>query len=814
MKKAFFSILSVCFSTIYISIFAQNGTIKGVVTDAKTKETIPGVNVVWEKDKTKGASTNLDGQFELKVPAGTQTIVFTNISYTELKKQVAVKDGETVNLNVELSTESKELGTIVYSEGKFAKPLEKVTVSMDVIKPNIIENKNTTSMDQALQQSPGVSIVDNEPQIRGGSGYSFGAGSRVMVMVDDLPLLSGDAGRPSWGFLPVENVEQIEVIKGASSVLYGSAALNGVINIRTAYPREVPQTKINLYTGLYNKPQTTEGYPFGLSRPIYTGLNFLHSRRIGNLDFVVGGNLNYDQGWVGSEPGDVVIDGIPYNKVASNPRIDPNTGTEIADTTLVKCENQYSRRGRINMNLRYRSKKVEGLAYGINWNFMYAHSSGALLWLNDSSGLYRAFPGSVTETKQTTYNIDPFIVYNGKAGARHSFRSRLFHVNNANSGNRANKNDMIYGEYQFMQRFDDYGIKEFSLITGVMATHTVGEASLYEGNESGDGKSNAQNFAAYLQLEKSFLERLTVNAGMRYERFTINGTSEGKPVFRSGFNYTVIKKTQTFVRGSWGQGFRFPTIAEKYIRTQIGPLGIFPNTTLGSETSWNAEIAIKQGVKIGEFMGYIDLAYFHQQYTNNIEFIFGKWGTSGNFIDDLGFRSVNVGPTRSNGVDLSILGGGKIGKVGINTLIGYTYMNPVALDPDFNFDNDTVRKLNYLNTSSDTTNRILKYRFQHLVKADVELTWKKWLLGGSLQYNSFMQNVDLIFETLNLGNVTNFRKNNNKGDYTIDMRFAFEITKTQRISFIINNMLNREWSQRPLVIQPPRTWVMQYTMKF
>ena len=65
-------------------------------------------------------------------------------------------------------------------------------------------------------------MVDGEPQIRSGSGFSYGAGSRVMVMVDDLPVLSGDAGRPTASSF--ENLEQIEVIKGASSVLYGSAA--------------------------------------------------------------------------------------------------------------------------------------------------------------------------------------------------------------------------------------------------------------------------------------------------------------------------------------------------------------------------------------------------------------------------------------------------------------------------------------------------------------------------------------------------------------------------------------------------------------
>ena len=49
----------------------------------------------------------------------------------------------------------------------------------------------------------------------------------MAVIVDDMPMLSGDAGRPLWDFVPIENIEQIEIIKGASSVLSGASALSG-----------------------------------------------------------------------------------------------------------------------------------------------------------------------------------------------------------------------------------------------------------------------------------------------------------------------------------------------------------------------------------------------------------------------------------------------------------------------------------------------------------------------------------------------------------------------------------------------------------
>ena len=103
-----------------------------------------------------------------------------------------------------------------------------------------------------------MDILDGQPGIRGGAGYSYGAGSRVLVLLDDLPILTGDAGDVKWDYLPVENVGQIEIIKGASSVLYGSSALNGVFNIRTAYPASKPETYLNTFMGVYLDPKRTE----------------------------------------------------------------------------------------------------------------------------------------------------------------------------------------------------------------------------------------------------------------------------------------------------------------------------------------------------------------------------------------------------------------------------------------------------------------------------------------------------------------------------------------------------------------------------
>ena len=136
---------------------------------------------------------------------------------------------------------------------------------------------------------PGVNITDGQANIRGGSGWSYGAGTRVQVLVDDMPLISGDAGQAQWSLISTENINQVEIIKGAASALYGSSALNGVINIRTAYPTNNPETKINFHNGKYANANRKSLNWWGSNKRKVYGMDFLHKQKVGNLDLVLGG---------------------------------------------------------------------------------------------------------------------------------------------------------------------------------------------------------------------------------------------------------------------------------------------------------------------------------------------------------------------------------------------------------------------------------------------------------------------------------------------------------------------------------------------
>lgn len=827
MKHYYSFILSAAFIFLtQIGSAQDKGTLKGVVTDTKTGETLIGASVVLESDKATGAATDFDGNYSFQLPAGTHKILFSFTGYGSKTKEVTIKAGQTTTLNMDLGLAVKELGAVVVSAGKFEQKVEDLTVSVDIINPSLVENKGTTSAETAINQTPGVQIIDSEPQIRGGSGYSFGAGSRVMVLVDDLPLLSGDAGRPSWGFIPVENLEQIEVIKGASSVLYGTAALSGIINIRTAYPKDTPQTKVSVMAGMYDTPKNKDAKWWDGMNPMMANLNFFHSRKIGNLDFVIGGNVLADDGHVG--PSADSLGNYPKSTAFSN---------------VLKEEGTFNKRFRINTNLRWRSKKHVGLAYGVNANFSKGISKGALLWENGTTGIYRPYPGSDTRTDQITYNVDPFISYFGrKNGNRHTLKTRMFHQNNANDNNQANQSTLYFGEYQFQRRVKS--IQDLMITSGAMGTYSSGQAQLYAGIDS-SGKNSYVNAAAYLQIDKKFWKRLNVVIGGRYEFFQVNDNEkQGVPVFRAGASMPVAKAT--FIRASFGQGFRFPTIAERFIRTSVGGINIFPNPDIEPEKGFNAELGIKQGIKIGKFYGYIDLAGFWQQYKNSIEFTFAQWDTMPgleNIVNNIGFKSVNTGNTRVLGVDFSVLGQGKFNdNFGINVLGGYTYTLPQTLNPDKAYnaqspDSTYVITLAYNTTSLDTTNNILKYRFQHLVKLDVEFNVYGVSLGISYRYNSFMQSADKVFYDLDAGKIPSplegigliesrgdivdrtkktweFSKDKKPGTSIIDLRLSYTIKKKHKINFIVNNLFNEEYALRPLNINSMRMYNLQYTISF
>jgi outer membrane receptor protein involved in Fe transport len=781
----------------------QDAGLSGRITDNRTGEPLIGASVLYAPGK--GATTDVEGRYRIILPAGSHTMTVTMVGYTAKREPVTLAAGEQRVLDIKLDEASAQLDAVVVSAGKFEQRVGEVTQSLSVVKPDLLRNKNIVNLSDALDQVPGVVVVDEEPQIRAGSGFSYGAGSRVQVLVDDIPILSGDIGRPNWSFLPIESMEQVEVIKGASSVLYGSAALSGTINVRTAYPRSTPRTSVTTFAGIYDTPGHAPAKWWDANNPVFGGANFFHSRQFGQLDLVLGGNLFSDAGYVGPEP--VPADTIAVDKYRTGP-------------------GGYDHRVRFNTGLRWRSKKVTGLSFGVNANAMKSRSTSIFVWGDTDRGLFRPYPGTVTRTLGTQYYIDPFVVYHAPQGMRHSLRTRYHKQIFDNDNGQSNSNGTMHAEYQAQQRFDILG--ETVVTGGLLVRNVMSNAELYRGGGDGTGNNEATNLAGYVQVDKKlFNERMALSGGVRYEQFTVNDQTAAQPVFRAGATYRVLRGT--YVRGSYGQGFRYPTIGERFISTSLGQIRIFPNPDLKAEQSWNVEAGIKQGFKIGSFMGYVDAVVFQQEYDQYVEFTFGQWqtftlATAQRDMFGMGFKSVNTGGARVRGFEIEATGKGKIGPVGIALLAGYTSTDPVSTTPDHVYAQPAdvpiqiIGESTYTNTSHDPSSRTLKFRIARTFRADVQLDHKKVFAGVSVRYNSHVRNIDKAFIDIDAGppspdfllsGITGWMATHRTGDTVVDVRAGLQLTEQVRAAFIVNNLTNLVYALRPLAVEAPRSMQVQ-----
>jgi outer membrane cobalamin receptor len=762
-------ILAFCICKFSIG-YAQH-MLTGIITDEK-KEPLAGVSIFVSS--AIGTTSNASGSYQLKLnEAGTYEISFSYVGYETEKRKVFIS-GET-RMNLQLKPNHGELNQVVVSAGRFEQEIKRVSVSTDIIKPYLIENKVVVNMEHIMNQLPSVNVIDGQVNIRSGSGWSYGAGSRVMVLLDDMPYLSGDAGQVQWKFIPTENIEQMEVIKGASSVLYGSSALNGTIHIRTATPKDKPQSGFALFSGFFDQPDRDSARWSKRTRWQY-GFNAYHNRKIKQLDLSTSINYLKDEGY----------------------RLGEN-----------------DERLRINWRTNYRNKKIAGLSYGLNGSVNTQKSASFLLWESYPQS-YISLDSASTDARVLNVSIDPHLdFYTGSL--KHKVRGRMMHTNNditniqGDSNNQDNSFNLWYGEYQSQLPFFK---NKFMFSAGLAGSYTYSNSPLY------NGTNTAANYAPFAQLDYRY-KRISFSAGMRHEQFAINEFKQSQTIKRAGLNIEASR--YTFLRISYGEGFRFPSIAERYVTTSVGILNVFSNPALKPESGWNGEVGIKQGFKMGNWQGYADIAYFHTEYDNMIEFIFGQWKEPdiNNPLASLGFKSLNIGKTRITGWDITLAGQGRLtDSWELKVLAGYTYNNPVAVDFDkiiaTSFDGSVAFPYKFYN--EDSTNNTLKYRYNHLAKADVELEYKKISIGVSIRYNSYMQNIDRIFlEPLLEQAVPGIRRGrqlNPDGDWITDIRIAYKLNTNWHFNLVVNNITNHEQMTRPADMRPPRMFVVQTSYKW
>ena len=227
MKKFKLFLTSIALMFVCVLGYAQNLTVKGVVSDANG-EALPGVGVIIE-GTAKGTTTNADGSYSISVPSDA-SLKFTSIGY---KDQIVPVNGQSV-INVTLADDAEMLDeTIVVAFGTSTK--EAFTGSAKVIDDKELVKSQVSAITNALAgKVAGVQLMSSNGapgatasiNVRGLSSIS--AGTSPLIVVDGAPF-GGDMNN-----INPNDIESMTVLKdAASNALYGARGANGVIMITT-----------------------------------------------------------------------------------------------------------------------------------------------------------------------------------------------------------------------------------------------------------------------------------------------------------------------------------------------------------------------------------------------------------------------------------------------------------------------------------------------------------------------------------------------------------------------------------------------------
>lgn len=235
MRKGqrFLAMLLVAFLSLCQVAFAQSNTVQGTIVDSNGEPVI-GATVLLKSDRTQGCTTDIDGNFSLKLPGKNDILV---VSYVGMRSQeVAASAGKTLKITLEEDNDVlDEVIVVGYGQQKKASVVGAITQTTG---KTLERAAGISDIGQALTGNlPGVVTTqtsgmpgEEEPQIviRGSSSWN---GSAPLVLVDGIerPMSSVDMG----------SVESLSVLKDASATaVYGVKGANGVILITTKRGQE------------------------------------------------------------------------------------------------------------------------------------------------------------------------------------------------------------------------------------------------------------------------------------------------------------------------------------------------------------------------------------------------------------------------------------------------------------------------------------------------------------------------------------------------------------------------------------------------
>lgn len=246
--------LTTLFSIFFcaITLMAQNtdAMLFGDVKSKSTGEHIPFVRIEVKGTKIATYCDNT-GHFKLpNLPLGPQTIIASCLGFVIKEETIIMEANKGTELFFQLVENEQELGQVVVTGTRTAHFLKDVPIRTEVLTSKAIRNKNAQNLFDALKGVPGVRVEEqcqfcNFSEVR----MQGLVAEHTQVLVDGQPIYSGLAGVYGMQQIGTNDVDRLEIVKGAGSALYGSSAVSGAINIITKEPTFEPSVKADIQMG-------------------------------------------------------------------------------------------------------------------------------------------------------------------------------------------------------------------------------------------------------------------------------------------------------------------------------------------------------------------------------------------------------------------------------------------------------------------------------------------------------------------------------------------------------------------------------------
>ncbi len=526
------------FVLVTSSVFANYEKIgvTGNVVDESGKP-LQGITLILQPDHKKAVS-DAQGKFKFtgKLYAGTYTLTVSAIGFLNYQQELTIVEGKTLTLTVHLKHGEQELMEVCVN-GVQRNPenfidMTRTAMPSKVISRREIEMMGSRRLDEVLKEQTGLAIVND-----------IGSGSRAvglqmqgfdsgytMILIDGQPMVGRNNGNFDLSRITISNIERIEIIKGASSCLFGSEAMAGVINI---------VTRKNIL------------HPQGMAALRYGSFNMVDATLEGETPFA--GNK-----------GSVYVSGNYYRTDGfnANPYLDEGKTAPPFESFAFQGRGRYllNDKSSLSFNGRYVTRYSDNkMSYGANPIKDVLDEQD----LNGSIALNNNFNNGFSLKSQ--YYLTRY--------------ETMQNITDLNTGYVMPGNQFE----QYVHRAEVQGIKKLSDVLEL----TGGAGTAYESldNTAYRGSKSMTNYFAYTQANWQLAPQLSVVAGARYDYHDKYGSKVNPSL---GLDYQLFDNFR--LKAAVATGFKTPNFRQLYhvfTNLQTG------YTVLGAEEFWR-EIKILQ----------------------------------------------------------------------------------------------------------------------------------------------------------------------------------------------------------------------------